>query len=124
MLFEEIDYSPPDSLPELGGDHVFRYCTFEGLNEENTLHVDSTFLRCTFKNDEFYWTLFNGVLFSGCELESCTFRGVSFADCRFIDCTFKDCVFTKDNLGGSCTYEDTLWAGCSQTGCTGWEGVW
>jgi uncharacterized protein YjbI with pentapeptide repeats len=125
MEFRSIDFTTTTDVPDLGDDHIYRYCTFEHLDDEKiATAIDATFLGCRFKNIEFYWTLFNSVLFHDCKFENCTFLGASFAGCRFVDCSFESCIFTQDNLGGCCTYKDSRWYGCKQENCVGWKGVW
>ena len=119
MLIESTEYPAPSLVPDLNGDHVYRYCTFENLDEQNVNHVDSTFLACTFRKNDLYSTLFNCVLASDCIFEDCTFRGVSFADCRFVNCRFDRCVFTLDNVGGQCGFKGTEWWGSTQSECEG-----
>jgi uncharacterized protein YjbI with pentapeptide repeats len=124
MEFRSIDFTATTAVPDLGDDHIFRFCTFEQLDEDKiATAVDATFLGCRFKNIDFYWTLFNNVLFHDCEFKDCTFRGVSFAGCRFVDCSFESCVCTQDNLGGSCSFERSRWYGCTHNDCVGWKGV-
>src|SRR5258708_14896891 len=119
MLIESVEFVAPHVIPDLNGDHVYKYCTFEHFDENHVVHVDGTFLGCTFRRNDLYWTLFNCVLASDCTFEDCTFRGVSFADCRFVNCLFDRCVFTLDNLGGSCRFESTQWWGSTQRACKG-----
>jgi uncharacterized protein YjbI with pentapeptide repeats len=119
MFIQGVEYTPPNTLPDLASDHVFRYCRFEKLEDSVTRQVDATFLSCVFSKCDFYWSLFNVALFSECKFENCTFAGVTFADCLFIECTFVECSFTKSNLGGPCTSENTRWYGCKQSDCTG-----
>jgi uncharacterized protein YjbI with pentapeptide repeats len=125
MEFRSIEFTATTDVPDLGDDHVFRFCTFKHLDDEEIgMAVDATFLGCRFKEMDFYWTLFCIVLFHDCEFENCTFRGVSFADCRFVDCSFEFCIFTQSNLGNDCTFSGSKWYGCTQNNCVGWEGVW
>lgn len=63
-LYFAIDYEPSTTTPQLHGDHIFKYCTFEQLREEDIpICIEATFLSCTFSNTVFYWSLFNEVLF-------------------------------------------------------------
>jgi uncharacterized protein YjbI with pentapeptide repeats len=122
MLFESVDFSLESPDLELGGSHVFRYCRFDKLQENQTGLVDSDFLNCTFKNCDFYWSAVPVVLFYACTFENCTFRGVSFRGCTFVSTSFTDCTFTRSNLGGDCSFDETKWFDCSQLGCSGLKG--
>ena len=122
MLIDNADFTPSDSLPDLGTDSIYRFCSFTDVDKIS--YLEATCLGCTFTNCHFYWSMFNIVLFHECTFENCTFAGVTFADCRFVDSTFDSCTFTKSNLGGSCAYPGTVWYGCKQSDCQGWEGVW
>ncbi len=112
-LFYDIDYSTYKD-PNLFGDHVFEFCTFERLSDSIAVTIDVTFLGCTFSSTTFYWSHLNTALLSGCKFENCTFQGVAFTGCRFVECSFESCVFTENNLGGSCRFEDNKWCECSQ----------
>lgn len=119
MLIQDVEYTPPDKLPDLASDHVFRYCKFHKL--EDSREIEATFLSCDFTNCDFYWALFNVASFFRCKFENCIFAGASFADCRLMECAFVKCSFTKDNMGGDCSFENTKWYGCSQTDRSGLE---
>lgn len=120
MFILGTTFIAPDTIPDWNQDHVFRYCEFENITDAiHNVHIDAVFLGCTFRKNDFYWSLFNGVLAYDCTFEDCTFRGVSFADCRFLDCSFERCVFTNDNLGGSCGFEGTKCHDCYQRDCVG-----
>ncbi|OOG36544.1 hypothetical protein B0B52_19710 [Polaromonas sp. A23] len=112
------------TLPSTTGweENSFWYCTFTGLNEEGG-SIDSAFLSCKFAHCEWYWGLFNMAVFVGVKFTDCTFRGTSFAGCKFVECEFVRCHFTTDNLGGSCSFNDTRWYSCSQSGTRGIEHV-
>src|SRR3954447_11103200 len=123
-LFFDLEYGDRARDPDLNGDHVFKYCTFERLNDSIAVIIDVTFLGCTFKDTTFYWSHFNTVLLSECKFKNCTFQGVAFTGCHFVECSFESCAFTENNLGGSCSFEDNKWFECSQANCVGLEGVW
>jgi uncharacterized protein YjbI with pentapeptide repeats len=94
-------------------EHCFQYCTFIDLVEEGG-SIESVFLACDFRNCEWYWGLFNIAVFVGVTFTDCTFRGASFSGCKFVECEFVRCKFTLDNLGGSCSFNDSRWYNCSQ----------
>jgi len=79
---------------------VFRYCDFTGLMRDGG-GIDATFVGGSFKECEFYWTLFNMCLVVDMRFERCVFRGVSFPGCRFLNCRFIDCSFVADVTVGS-----------------------
>jgi len=121
MLIESEAYTAESNIHDLGGDHVFRYCEFEDvrLEESAVVNVDGVFLSCKFTNVEMYWTLLNCAIFMDCTFVGCTFRGVSFASCRVVNSSFSNCVFVENNLGSPCRFEETVWYGSTQNGCTG-----
>ena len=121
MLIESVTYTAQSNLRDIGGDHVFRYCEFEdaSLVEFTIVQVEGIFLDCKFTNVEMYWTLLNCAVFIDCTFVGCAFLGVSFASCRVVECTFTNCVFAEDNLGGACSFRETVWYGSIQNGCTG-----
>jgi uncharacterized protein YjbI with pentapeptide repeats len=67
--------------------------------------------------------LFNLATFVGVNFKNCTFHGCSFAGCRFVECEFDACNFTRDKLGGDCSFERSRWYACRQKNCRGLEGV-
>ena len=101
---------------------VYRYCTFDRIEHEG-LHVTSAFLDCRFESCDLYWALFNTATFVGVEFKDCVFRGCAFSGCCFVECRFDSCSFENDNLGGSCTFDDTRWYGCAQTNSQGLDGA-
>lgn len=103
-------------------ENAFRYCTFEGLNEEGG-HSTSVFLDCNFVRCEWYWGLFNCAVFVGVTFTECVFRGTSFSGCKFVECEFTRCQFVPDNLGRGCSFDDTRWYGCSKRETQGLEHV-
>jgi uncharacterized protein YjbI with pentapeptide repeats len=122
MLIESTTYDPASTLRDLDGNHVFRYCAFEGfaeLEQRGVVEIDAVFLTCTFTTLDLYGTLFNSVIAANCTFTDCVFRGVSFATCRFVDCTFIRCTFTEDNLAAPCDFANTSWYGCVQRESTG-----
>jgi uncharacterized protein YjbI with pentapeptide repeats len=94
-------------------ENCFRYCTFVDLDEEGG-GTDSAFIACEFASCEWYWGLFNLAVFVGVTFTGCTFRGTSFSGCKFVECVFVGCKFTRDNLDGHCSFDDTRWYACSQ----------
>jgi len=122
MLIEEATYTQCNYSRLEWKDHVFRFCQFEGLSAERVASIESCFLSCSFERDEWYAILFNGAVFVEVTFTDCVFRGCTFAGCKFVDCELTNCNFTNDNLGGSCTFPDTRWYGCKQSGCRGLEG--
>lgn len=132
-------------------DHVLRYCRLAGFPIEGK-GIDGALIYCTLEDIDWYWGFFNTAQLHKVTFTRCTFRGCSFRGCSLVGCTFEDCRFVLDNLGATCTIEDTLlaectfrrcevvnvradgrrdpvvqkkvrWLGCQQTGCTGLEGL-
>jgi len=97
---------------------VFRYCDFTGLMRSGGA-IDATFVGGSFKECDFYWTLFNICLFVDMRFERCVFRGVSFPGCRFLNCRFIDCSFVADSFGGHCSFDETKWYDTEFQGCVG-----
>ena len=148
MLIEEetFDESHPPPLPASWGEHVFRFCTFDGLPLEG-LSFDGIMQSCTFTGCQFYWGFFNCALLADVRFVDCTFPGASFRSAKLIACTFERCRFELDNLGGDCTIADCLivatafdrchwiakpdrgkrditntrWLACTQSACRGFE---
>ena len=121
MLIESATYTAQSSLRDIGEDYVFRYCEFENasLDELAIVTIEGVFIGCTFTNVEMYWTLLTNAIFIDCTFVNCAFRGASFASCRVVDCTFTTCAFMEDNLGSACRFDETVWYGSTQNGCTG-----
>ena len=90
----------------------FKFCEFEGLSIEGRL-VSSDFVSCSFKNIDWYWSLFSGCNFINCDFADCAFAGTGFPDSRFVDCKLVNCRFTQDDLGGDCDFSKTIAYGCS-----------
>lgn len=124
MLFEGVEFPSENPEPDLAGDHVFRYCTFNNLDETLTGILDSEFLSCTFLDCIFYWTVIPADLFYDCRFERCTFCGAFFGECIVVNTVFIDCTFKEDNLGGKCDFYRTKWFNCKQENCIGLEGLW
>jgi uncharacterized protein YjbI with pentapeptide repeats len=102
--------------PDLA-EHVFRFCTFEGmqgLEERFGASIESCFLSCTFTECEWYAPFFSCALFFHTKFERCTFHGGSFAGCWFVGCEFDECRFERDNLGSSFTFNDVRWYDCER----------
>ena len=118
MLINREILSSPDQLADRLEDSVFRYCVFSELSYESG-HIDASFLSCEFTRVEWYWGLFNVCVFVGCKFNNCIFSGTSFSDCKFVGCTFVDCRFTLDNMGSDCTFDGTVFYGCTQTNVVG-----
>lgn len=121
MLIESIAFTAQTDLSDLRGDHLFRYCALEdvSLAEFHIVQMEGAFLNCSFTNVEMYWMLLNGTVFIDCTFVGCSFLGTTFASCRVVECTFTNCVFAKDNMGGACSFNETVWYGSTQNGCTG-----
>ena len=100
----------------------FKYCEFVGISPEGE-HITADFNRCTFKDIDWYWGLFNIVNFIDCKFINCVFRGTSFADCKFVGCELVDCRFTKDNLNGDCRFDSTVSYSCKISNCEGFVPV-
>jgi uncharacterized protein YjbI with pentapeptide repeats len=90
----------------------FKFCNFEGFSIEGG-QVSSDFVGCSFKNIDYYLSLFSGCNFISCNFADCAFAGTSFPDTRFVDCKLVNCKFTQDNLGGDCDFSKTIAYGCS-----------
>ena len=85
---------------------LYENCNFQNFECDTIRAAD--YKKCIFNNIHFYWTLFSITEFNNCNFNNCTFAGVTFADCKLIECNFKDCKFIKDNLGGNCSFEDSI----------------
>jgi uncharacterized protein YjbI with pentapeptide repeats len=118
MLIETWSFSASEP-PQFGDDHVFRYCRFERLGADVIHEVDGSYIQCTFADVDFYGTLFNAALLVDCLFERCTFSGVTFASCRLLACSFDNCTFQPNNLGGECSFDESLWYGCTQSNTIG-----
>ncbi|MDX2204948.1 MAG: pentapeptide repeat-containing protein [Hyphomicrobiaceae bacterium] len=150
MLIEDERFDedhPPQDLAEWR-DIVIRRTAFDALELEG-LSFDGVMQSCIFTSTEIYWGLFNCAAVIGTRFEACRFSGTSFRGCTFVDCEFVECTFRLDNLGGDCTIDDCLmaacwfvrctwikkaddvprditktrWLGCTQTNCTGFDGL-
>ncbi len=93
-------------------DGYFKHCDFESLLIEGGV-IDSDFVSCSFKNAEWYWTLFTQSNFIQCRFEECVFRGATFAQVLFVECSFTNCRFLKDNLDSPCEFDRTVAYGSS-----------
>lgn len=116
-LFEAVEFSPRKRHLREWGDKVFRYCTFEDLDQDG-VGFDGMMAYCTLRRVTLYWGFFNTAVLQNVEFEDCTFPGTSFRGCTFTDCTFTRCRFILDNLGGSCTIDGCVLSGCTFRGCT------
>ncbi|MEM9558029.1 MAG: pentapeptide repeat-containing protein [Acidobacteriota bacterium] len=129
LLIEDrlISEATRHSLKPDSGEHVFRFCTFEGLSDlelQLGASISSSFLHCTFSDCDWNDPLFNEALFYETRFERCTFRGASFRGCCFVGCAFEDCRFELNALGGPCTFDDSVrWYGCTQRRSPGLEGL-
>jgi uncharacterized protein YjbI with pentapeptide repeats len=110
-----------ENFTDVGWDEgYFKFCNFEGFSIEGGL-VSSDFVGCSFKNIDWYWSLFSGCNFISCTFADCAFAGASFPDTRFVDCKFVNCKFTQDNLGGDCDLSKTIAYGCAVESSLGFE---
>jgi uncharacterized protein YjbI with pentapeptide repeats len=114
MLMEHLTYT--DSGPSQWGEALYRYCTFDGLDNAG-LNFTGIMQASTFTRSSFYWGLFNCALLDGVRFVDCTFPGTSFRGVRFMECTFENCRFVLDNMGGDCTIEGSILAACVFDGC-------
>ncbi len=99
-------------------EQYFKFCEFADISTDGG-HVDSDFANCTFKNIDWYWGLFNYANFIDCIFINCTFRGTSFSSCKFVACEFNDCRFISDNLGGECSFDNSVEYSCKLTKSVG-----
>jgi uncharacterized protein YjbI with pentapeptide repeats len=118
MLKDQALITEASDLSGLLDDSVLRYCELAVPSVDGG-HVGSTFLFCTFRGMDWYWSLFNLAIFVDCKFVGCAFRGASFVGCKFVDCKFEACTFAPDNLQGKCEFNETVWYGCTQKNCTG-----
>jgi uncharacterized protein YjbI with pentapeptide repeats len=119
MLFESIVFDADEPLPELGEDHVFRYCTFLPRQNLSLSVIYGVFLGCTFQGLDFYWAIFNNALVANSTFDGCTFGGASFHSSQFIECSLKNCAFEADAFGKQCDLQESRWYSCLQQRCTG-----
>ncbi|MCG8459691.1 MAG: pentapeptide repeat-containing protein [Holophagales bacterium] len=122
LLSESNRHWPkPDS-----GDHVFRFCTFEGVRDlqlQLGSSITACFLDCTFRDCEWYDPFFNETLAFRTRFVRCTFHGASFRGCWFVACEFEDCRFERNALGSPSTFDDQVrWYGCKKHRTPGLEG--
>jgi hypothetical protein len=99
-------------------EEYFKHCTFDGFSLEGGV-VTSDFVTCSFRDNEWYETLFNCANFIDCKFKNCVFLGSTFAACRFVACTMTNCRFIKDNLGAECRFSGSVAYGCSIEGGEG-----
>ena len=117
MLIEHQEFLQLSDLPSQWPlDHVLRYCRIAGFSIDGK-GIDGALIYCTMEDMDWYWSLFNTAQFHRVEFKRCIFRGCSFRGCQLVDCTFEDCRFILDNLGGTCTIDDTLFAECTFRRC-------
>ncbi len=114
MLTEHLTYKR--SGPDEWGDAIFRYCTFDAVDDER-FNFEGVLQASTFTRCRFYWGLFNTALIDGVRFVDCSFPGTSFRGVRLVDCTFENCRFVLDNLGGDCTIDGSILAACVFDGC-------
>ncbi len=119
MLIEHEDLlEMPRVLRKSNGDQVFRYCNFGGSFFDGRI-TSAAFLSCRFAKIDWYWSSFIGALFENTRFTDCIFRGANFAACRFVNCEMNNCQFEKDNLNGSCDFDDCQWFGGIIKNCSG-----
>ena len=104
------------------GEHVFRFCIFEGLSDLVGVSITACFLYCTFSDCDWQDPFFNETLFVEAKFVRCTFHGGSFAGCCFVACEFEDCRFEDNASGSPCTFNDDVrWYDCKRRGSPGLE---
>jgi len=101
-------------------ENYFKWCDFVSFGIEGGVIV-SDFVRCSFKDVDWYSGLFTDSNFINCEFENCIFRGTSFPDSRFIECILKNCRFVKDNMDSDCDFERTAAYRCTIEGGEGFK---
>lgn len=117
MLIEDALFNEDCPLPGDWSDCVVRSTQIDGLVLEG-LNFEGIMDRCVVTSTEFYWGTFICALLTRTRFEACRFLGASFRGCTLVGCEFVDCTFALDNLGGDCTLDDCLLASCSFTGST------
>ena len=101
-------------------ENYFKYCTFDGFSQEGEV-VSSDFVSCSFRNVEWYMSLFTHTNFVDCKFVNCVFLGSTFADSRFIECTMENCRFMRNNLDSECKFPGTVAYRCSLEGGVGFN---
>jgi hypothetical protein len=119
MLIESIIFEAEEAFPDLGENHVFRYCTFLPRQNLPLAVIDGIFIGCTFQGLDFYWTIFNNTLVADSRFDGCTFGGARFHSSRFIECSLEKCAFKNDAFGKECDFQESRWYACTQDRSTG-----
>ena len=101
-------------------EELYKHCKFLNFSIEGK-HIESDFINCTFENIECYWGLYNMLNFTDCTFKNCTFKGSSFSDCEFVKCQLNNCQFTKDNLDGDCSFDNTKAYNCKLSNTVGFN---
>jgi fluoroquinolone resistance protein len=91
---------------------IFTCCTFRDLTIDGA-SIDGGLIQCGFQRVDWYWGLFNTAIIAHTKFEDCVFRGCSFRGVEFVDCVFERCRFTRDNLDGTCVFDDCRIVECS-----------
>lgn len=109
------------SLDALGADlssYYFKSCNFSGLQMDGG-DFSAAMIFCHVDDSDFYWTNFLQTIVVRGHFRSATFRGSAFSGTRFIECSFENCDFTEDNMGSSCSFDDTVFFRCTFTNTKG-----
>lgn len=107
MLIEDALFYEDYPLPGDWSNCVVRSTQIDGLVLEG-LTFEGIMDRCVVTSTEFYGGAFIRALLTRTRFEACRFLGASF----------RVWTFALDNLGGDCTLDDCLLASCSFTGST------
>lgn len=116
MLIKGEEFDATTGPPPSGNDAIFLYSAFRGLEIEG-LGVEGALLYCELERVDWYWGLFNAALIAQTRFVDCIFRGCSFRGVDFVECRFERCRFIKDNLGGSCVFDDCRLVECVFENC-------
>ena len=122
MLFESETFSPDAKPFPDWRNETYHYCNFERFSDL-TDPVEGSYLGCEFVGCGWYWALFNCAVLVRVKFENCQFDGCSFSSCTFVECEFVGCKFGDDSFEKGCSFDESRWYGCTQSNCTGLEGV-
>lgn len=114
-LICDQEFSSGNPLPRFWNCNVLQFCTLEGLVIYDS--PEGIYADCTFKNTLFYWTLWNCASITNSAFTGCTFQGSSFSGTSVVKTVFSNCKFALDNLGGQCSFTDSIFALCEFKDC-------
>ena len=116
-LIEEVHLTEKNrhSLKPDSGEHVFRYCYFEGIKDlelQLGVSIESSFLCCTFRECTFYEPFFNDNLFFRTKFKKLHLSRGLFPNLLLRLLRVHGLPIGKRQHGGECLFDDVRWYDC------------